>query len=79
MHAKSGVPRLGAGTLGAAGVTRSGVLAEEPGALAGTLGESDEFLLHGGGLEEDKRKEGRCRLHLLHYCWYWYLADTGYI
>ena len=46
---------LGAGTLGAAGVTRSGVLAEEPGALAGTLGESDEFLPHGGGLGQKKR------------------------
>lgn len=49
---------LGTGTLGAAGVTRSGVLAEEPRALAGTLGESDEFLPHGGrARREEKKKE----------------------
>lgn len=77
---------LGAGTLGAAGVTRSGVLAEEPRALAGTLGESDEFLPHGKGegwkrRKEKKRKRGTMPASSpsLHHCWYWYLADTGYI
>ena len=49
---------LGTGTLGAAGVTRLGVLAEEPRALAGTLWESDEFLPHGGrARREEKKKE----------------------
>ena len=52
---------LGAGTLGAAGVTRSGVLAEEPRALAGTLGESDEFLPHGKGEGWKRRKEKKKR------------------